>query len=165
MATNADPQEILRERLLAVVRSMQRDTLPSLLRMQEGGDFSLTEVAVLQVLDHGRGAIRGDPTLKELATLIGRSDSRTSRLVDRMVRRGLLERYEDGADRRVRRVRLAEAGGAVVRRIAEVRVEAQTTLWAQLTHDEMETVVAAMELLAAAAHRMRSERDERGRPG
>ncbi|WP_026120677.1 MarR family winged helix-turn-helix transcriptional regulator [Nocardiopsis potens] len=164
MATNADEHKNQGERLLAVLRSLQRDTVPSLVRVNEDEDLSLIDIALLQTLDHDRAPFPGDPTLKELAAVLGRSTSRTSRLVDRLVRRGLVERYEDGADRRVRRVRLADGGHAVLGRIARTRVEAQSELWTHLTAEELESVVSAMELLAAAARRMRSERDARGRP-
>lgn len=164
MATNADQHGNQQERLQAVLRSLQRDTVPSLVRINEDEDLSLIEIALLQTLDHDRAPFPGDPTLKELAGVLGRSTSRTSRLVDRMVRRGLVARYEDGADRRARRVRLAEGGHAVLRRIARARAQAQAELWEQLTPEELESVLDTMELLAAAAHRIRSERDACGRP-
>ncbi|WP_017559494.1 MarR family winged helix-turn-helix transcriptional regulator [Nocardiopsis baichengensis] len=164
MAIDAQTHRYQRERLEAVFRSMQRDTVPSLVRINEDEDLSLIEMALLQTLDHDRPPFPGDPTLTELAEVLGRSTSRTSRLVDRMVRRGLAERYEDGADRRVRRVRLGAEGRALLERIARVRIEAQTALWDHMTAEELEAVVSAMEVLAAAAHRMRSERDARGRP-
>ncbi|MDA2812198.1 MarR family transcriptional regulator [Nocardiopsis sp. RSe5-2] len=164
MAIDADTHKYQRERLEAVIRSMQRDTVPSLVRVNDDEDLSLIEMALLQTLDHDRPPFPGDPPLSGLAEVLGRSTSRTSRVVDRMVRRGLVERYEDAADRRVRRVRLTDAGREVLDGIARVRMEAQTALWDYLTAEELEAVVSAMELLAEAAHRMRSERDARGRP-
>ncbi|MBB6170626.1 DNA-binding MarR family transcriptional regulator [Nocardiopsis mwathae] len=154
-----------RERLIELVRSMQRDSMPSLLRVQEDDDLSIVHIALLQVLDRDRGLLdeHTDPTVKELAALIGRSESRTSRLVDRMVRRGLVERYEDDADRRARRVRLSEGGAAALHRISVARVEAQMALWGHMTRDEQRTVIRCMEVFAEAARRLRDERDRSDR--
>ncbi|GAA2001680.1 hypothetical protein GCM10009799_31120 [Nocardiopsis rhodophaea] len=148
-----------REHLIALIRSMQRDSMPSLLRVQEDDDLSIIHIALLQLLDRERGLLDEDtdPTVKELAALIGRSESRTSRLVDRMVRRGLVERYEDDADRRARRVRLSEGGVAALHRISVARVEAQMALWGHMTHDEQKVVLHSMEIFAKAARRLRDE--------
>jgi DNA-binding MarR family transcriptional regulator len=143
-----------RERLVELVASMQRDLVPSLLRLHEEDDLQLLHGAILQVLDRG-----ASPTVKELAALIHRSVSRTSRIVDQLVRRGLVERHEDGADRRARRLRLSGEGKARVERIRAVRVESQLRLWDHLTAEERATVMHAMELYALAARRMRDERD------
>lgn len=51
-------------------------------------------------------ADRGEPTVGEVATAIGRSRAATSRLVDDLVRAGFATREESNDDRRVRRVRL-----------------------------------------------------------
>jgi DNA-binding MarR family transcriptional regulator len=107
---------------------------------------------MLQVLDRG-----DEPTIKELAAVVKRSVSQTSRLVDQLVRRGLVERYEDKADRRMRRVRVTGRGVASLRRMDQMRVEAQLRLWDHLGPEERPVVLQAMELLAKAAERMRHD--------
>ncbi|MEO3795969.1 MarR family winged helix-turn-helix transcriptional regulator [Nonomuraea sp. B10E15] len=146
---------------------MQRDLLPSLLHVHEDDDLRLIDNVMLQVLDRGE-----EPTVKELAALIGRSDSRTSRIVDGLVRRGLVERYEDERDRRARRIRVSEQGTALLRRIRRVRVDAQMRLWEHFTEQEQQIVLQALELFAKAARRVRDEADPTvsdrrldGRPG
>lgn len=143
-----------RERHFELLASMQRDLMPSLTRMRESDDLRMLDDVMLQVLDRG-----GAPTVKELAALVGRSVSRTSRIVDGLVRRGLAERYEDEADRRVRRIRLSDGGAAVLRRIREVRVDAQMALWSRLTEEEREVVLHSLEIYAKAARRIRDETD------
>ncbi|WP_211261317.1 MarR family winged helix-turn-helix transcriptional regulator [Pseudonocardia acaciae] len=152
---------------MELLGSMQRDLMPSLVRMHEGDDLRVLDSVLLQVLERG-----GEPTVKQLAEVLGRSLSRTSRIVDGLVRRGFAERYEDPVDRRVRRVRLTEAGAGVLRRLRMVRVRAQLELWGHLTAGEREIVMQGMELYAKAARRIRDERDrsgedrrEHGRPG
>ncbi|RJL35954.1 MarR family winged helix-turn-helix transcriptional regulator [Bailinhaonella thermotolerans] len=143
-----------RERLLELLASMQRDLLPSLVRMHEHDDLRMLDSVILQVLERG-----GAPTVKELAALIDRSVSRTSRILDDLVRRGLIERYEDEADRRVRRIRISAGGAETLRRIRDLRIDAQMALWNRLTEDEREIVLQSMEIFAKAARRMRDEAD------
>ncbi|MFI6501294.1 MarR family winged helix-turn-helix transcriptional regulator [Nonomuraea typhae] len=143
-----------REHLLDLLASMQRDLMPSLMRMHESDDLRLLDSVMLQVLDRG-----GEPTVKEMAALVGRSLSRTSRIVDGLVRRGLAERYEDEKDRRARRIRLSEEGAAVLRRMRSVRIDAQMALWEQFTEEEREIVLRSMEIYAKAARRIRDEGD------
>jgi DNA-binding MarR family transcriptional regulator len=99
------------------------------------------------------------PTVKELAALIGRSVSWTSRLVDSLVRRGLVERHEDEADRRMRRVRQSKKGAALLRRSLEVRIDMQLALWDHFTEEEREVVLHSLEIYAKAARRIRDEAD------
>lgn len=141
-----------RERLLELFRSMQTDLVPSLVRIHERDELSLLQAGLLQALDRG-----GEPTVKELAELIGRSVSRTSRLLEQLVARGLVERDTDSGDRRIKRVRISAEGQSTLREIQRVRVEAQLELWEHLTESERMTVLQAMELLAEAARRYRDE--------
>jgi DNA-binding MarR family transcriptional regulator len=144
--------EAARRRLLEVFRSL-RSGLPALAAVRdEDGELQLLHAVVLQVLDRG-----GEPTIKELAAVVKRSVSQTSRLVDQLVRRGLVERYEDKADRRMRRVRVTGRGVASLRRMDQMRVEAQLRLWDHLGPEERPVVLQAMELLAKAAERMRHD--------
>jgi DNA-binding MarR family transcriptional regulator len=143
-----------RDRLVELMGMMQRDLMPSLVRMHEEDDLQLLHAVVLQVVDRGQ-----QPTIKQVARLIGRSVSRTSRIVDQLVRRDLLIRYEDEHDRRARRVRLSEQGQALVERIRAIRVQSMWDLVDHLDDEERATVMVAMELFAKAARRVRDERD------
>ncbi|MGI5283619.1 MarR family winged helix-turn-helix transcriptional regulator [Nonomuraea polychroma] len=143
-----------RQRLIEVTTSMERDLLPSLTRMYEGDDLRVLDRVVLQVLDRDSA-----PTVKELAALIGRSVSWTSRLVDSLVRRGLVERHEDETDRRMRRVRQSKKGAALLRRSLEVRIDMQLALWDHFTEEEREIVLHSLEIYAKAARRIRDEAD------
>ncbi|WP_184583761.1 MarR family winged helix-turn-helix transcriptional regulator [Lipingzhangella halophila] len=142
------------ERLLEALRTVQTSLLPSLVRRHPRHDINLLHAAVLQALDRG-----GEPTIRDLADMIGRSVSRTSRLVDQLVAHNLAERNEDPDDRRVRRVRISASGRDLLDEVQQMRVEAQLQLWEYLAEDERETVLHAMELLAKAARRYRDERD------
>jgi DNA-binding MarR family transcriptional regulator len=63
------------------------------------------------------------PTINRLAELLDTTKQAASKLVDGMVRRGLIERYVDPLDRRQTRLRLASRGARIRRRaIATSRV-------------------------------------------
>ncbi|NBE95009.1 winged helix-turn-helix transcriptional regulator [Nonomuraea sp. KC401] len=144
-----------RDHIEQLLAAMQRDLLPSLLHVHEEDDLRLIDNVMLHVLDRGE-----EPTVKELAALIGRSESRTSRIVDGLVRRGLVERYEDERDRRARRIRVSAQGTALLQRIRRLRVDAQMWLWEHFTEEEAQIVLQALELFAKAARKVRDEADQ-----
>jgi DNA-binding MarR family transcriptional regulator len=81
-------------------------------------ELTLTQIKLLHHLDDASREL----TLKEAAELVHVSLPAASRLVDDLVRRGFVERNEDTEDRRMKRVRLTDAGGAVIRRLNAARL-------------------------------------------
>ena len=71
--------------------------------------LGFTQLAALYALADG-----GTTTIVDLADALNRSPSATSRLVDGLVRRRLLERREEPDDRRMKSVWLTERGRALV---------------------------------------------------
>lgn len=140
--------EDYRERLLDQFRAMQAEMLPSVVRIFDSDDLRLIHSAMLAVLDGSDGY-----PVNALAERVGRSVSRTSRLVEQLVTRGLVERAVDADDRRVRRVRLTAEGAALLRRVRQLRVQALEQLVDHLTDVERKQVVDAMDLLVTAARR------------
>ncbi|GGK92127.1 hypothetical protein Ppa06_59600 [Planomonospora parontospora subsp. parontospora] len=145
------------ERLLDLLASMPRDLRPSPLRMHGRDELRMFDSVMLQVLDRG-----DEPTVKESAALVGRSVPRTSRIADDLVRRELAERYEDEADRRVRRIRIGQEGAAVLQKIRSVRIDAPMALWNQFTQQERQIVLYSVEIYAKAARRTRDATDPPG---
>ena len=80
--------------------------------------LGFTQLAALYVLADGSTL-----TVGELAEAIGRSPSATSRLVDGLVRRRLVERHEEPEDRRQRTLRLTQRGHAVLRVVDRARAD------------------------------------------
>jgi DNA-binding MarR family transcriptional regulator len=78
-------------------------------------DLSFTQFKALAHADHG------EPTVKELAEQLGLSLPGCSRAVDHLVRRGLLDRREDTADRRMKRVSVTPAGRDALRALDDAR--------------------------------------------
>lgn len=141
-----------RDRLADQFRRMQSDMVPSIVRAFNQDDLRMIHSALLFVLVNG-----DQPTVKELAARIDRSVSRTSRLVDHLVSRGLAERLEDVGDRRVRRVCLSKQGEAFMEDVQRLRVDKTLRLFDQLSESEQAVVDQAMELLAVAARRLRDD--------
>ena len=85
---------------------------------------------------------------KELATALGIEGPSLVRLLDTLERRGLLERREDDADRRVRGIHLTAAGRELQRRLGLVSAAVQRRLLADVApadFDACARVFAAIE--------------------
>ena len=80
--------------------------------------LGFTQLAALYVLADG-----STTTVGELAESLGRSPSATSRLVDGLVRRRLVERHEEPEDRRQRSLALTQRGQALLRAVDRARAD------------------------------------------
>ena len=134
-------------------RAVIPDFLIGMLRHIGEAEPNLPQVATLYLLDAG-----STPTVGELAAILGRSTSVTSRLIDQLVQRGWADRAEDSADRRAKRVRITREGRSFLREFEGVRAQAQRDVMAYLTADEQRQVSEAMALLGKASQRRLDER-------
>jgi DNA-binding MarR family transcriptional regulator len=139
---------MLAQNLISFRRVMWKEAMLSVIASSSDFDISAIQFATLFLL-----AGEGELTIKRVAELLGRSLSATSRMLDQLVTRGLISRYEDERDRRTKRVSLSENGREFVRALEQKRAEAQIAVMAHLTPDEREIVEQAMQLLATAARR------------
>jgi DNA-binding MarR family transcriptional regulator len=80
--------------------------------------LGFTQLAALYVLAEGRTT-----TVADLAETLGRSPSATSRLIDGLVRRRLVERRPDTEDRRQRTLWLTQRGKALLRVVDRSRAD------------------------------------------
>ena len=116
-------------------------------------DLTLNELKLL-LLVYERQAGSGpekpcDLSVKELAERLGISLPAASRAVDPLVRRRLVTRREDPADRRVRRVCTTAAGARLVERLAATRVASFERLLAELSTTERRKLGDALDELMA----------------
>ena len=135
-------------------RAMIPEFLIGMLRQMGDSEPNLPQMATLYVLDGG-----ATPTVGELADELGRSMSVTSRLIDQLVQRGWVDRAEDLADRRAKRLEITSRGREFLRRFEGVRAQAQREVMAYLTDEEQRRVSEAMALLAEASRRRLDERN------
>jgi DNA-binding MarR family transcriptional regulator len=127
-----------------IASASNREVLPEISAL----DLSLTQLKALGMLEERAPAL----AIGELADGLGLSLAATSRAVEGLVKRGLVEREEDRDDRRVKRLRLTARGRKGVRRVMAVRVAALRRLIERLTEDERDKLAAALDALG--------ERDE-----
>jgi DNA-binding MarR family transcriptional regulator len=107
--------------------------------------LGFTQLAALYVL-----ADTGTMTISDLADTLARSPSATSRLVDGLVRRRLVERRTEEDDRRLRAVVLTQRGQAILRVVDRGR--ADQFLSAVRPLPRAERALVAMGVAALATH-------------
>ena len=105
--------------------------------------LGFTQLAALYVL--ADGATR---TIGDLADVLGRSPSATSRLVDGLVKRRLVERREEADDKRQRSVALTPRGRALLRVFDRARADQFLTAVRPLPAAERAVVAMAVAALA-----------------
>jgi DNA-binding MarR family transcriptional regulator len=95
------------------------------------GDVSMKEYDVLYALTKADGPVR----ITDLHRRVLLSQPALSRMVDRLVERGLVERCEDAGDRRVVRLALTEAGRARQREVGAAHARDVTTAMTETVTD------------------------------
>ena len=128
--------------MAAVYASLQELKVPTWLRL----DLTMAQFRALVVVNHRRGI-----TVGELGCQLSIGQSAASLLADHLVRRGLVERTEDPADRRRALLGCSPAGEAL---LAELRQLSQKNLkeWLELLSDEeLEGVARGLRVLSQAA--------------
>jgi DNA-binding MarR family transcriptional regulator len=108
--------------------------------------LGFTQLAALYVLADG-----STTTIGELAEALGRSPSATSRLVDGLARRRLIERREEPEDRRQRSIWLTHRGQAVLRAVDRARADQFLTAVRPLPTAERAIVAMGVAALATRA--------------
>ncbi len=108
-------------------------------------NLGFTQLAALYVLAEG-----ATTTVADLADAIGRSPSATSRLVDGLVKRRLVERRREDDDARLRSVWLTPRGQAVLRMVDRARAEQFLSAVRPLPRSERALI--AMGVAALATH-------------
>jgi DNA-binding MarR family transcriptional regulator len=108
-------------------------------------DLSFTQIKALCALD----ADAEGRSVKALADSLGLSLPTMSRAVDGLFERGLVGREEDADDRRMKRVRLTDAGREVPIALNEARLSALAELMSSLGEEEAGALAHALELILA----------------
>jgi DNA-binding MarR family transcriptional regulator len=146
-ASQASPEE--REtaaRVTALMRHLFLWDRGNQLRVMEETGLSLTQCkAMLEI--GGLGDVVPSCQLKELAAKLGASTPAMSRAIDDLVKKRLVTRVEDPADRRARRIELTAKGRGVVDRIVTVRLKGVTAFAASLNATQRRKLDAAVDAL------------------
>ncbi len=129
--------------LYAVVVHLHKNCNSDLFEAVGALDLTLTQIKLLHHLEDAEREL----TLKEGAELVHVSLPAASRMVDDLVRRGFVERHEDVADRRMKRVNITDAGRAVSRRLNAARLAGLQQFAQSLTEAEREALATALNRL------------------
>jgi MarR family 2-MHQ and catechol resistance regulon transcriptional repressor len=92
----------------------------------------------------------GPLSMRRLAEAMDVSDASATGIVDRMEKRGLVERRHDAEDRRVVLVDIADAGRRIFGDMADRRRELLANLLGQLNDTEMSALLIGMRAIHAA---------------
>jgi DNA-binding MarR family transcriptional regulator len=113
--------------------------------------LSLVHLNVLTALE-----AEGPLSMKRLAELMDVSDAGATGIVDRMKKRGLIERRHGAGDRRVVLVYPTDAGAKVFSDMASHRREMLSGVFAELTDEEMAALLVGMRAIQVARERLRA---------
>ena len=128
------------ERLMADVRSLSPAQWSAV-------ELTMRQARTLVFLSHG------PKRMSELSGNVGSGMPSATSMIDRLVKKRVVERVEDPSDRRVVTIRLTTTGEEVVERFLRIGRMRYEALADALTLDELRASVPAVELLAEAARR------------
>jgi len=129
--------------LLDGMALLMRLSLQDLMGYIHRKGISMAQINVLYQLHY-----RGPCEVLAFTHALSLSPAGASQLIERMVRQGWVERLDDPADRRVRRVYLTEPGRQLVTESIAVRNEWVQRFGARLTGEEKQQVAQVFQLLA-----------------
>ena len=139
-----EPTDQLAGDLYALMVHLQKSCNADVFEAFGALELSLTQLKLLQRLENQPRPL----TLGEASDLVRVSLPAASRLVDDLVRRGFVERYEDAEDRRMKRVLLTDDGRSVIRRLNAARLDGLVQFVNSLDADERTVLVAALQKLS-----------------
>jgi DNA-binding MarR family transcriptional regulator len=134
------------ERILAAQRDLGRALLTGNAHPLLGLNLTMRQLQVLLLC-----AVRGSAAGQELAGDMGIGLATLTGIVDRLAAQGLVDRREDPADRRVRRVELTARGRELVDDVLEARTRHLRGLLERLDRDDLHAVERIMGRLREVA--------------
>jgi DNA-binding MarR family transcriptional regulator len=138
-STQVTPADLAGE-LLALWHHLMKGQSKTMFAILDELDLPMSHVKALGVLaDCGC-----ELSVKEVSEELGISLPGASRTVDALMRRGYLERREDDADRRMKRIGITKAGRDVARRVVEARLEGLEQFTSSLTDEQRTRLMAAL---------------------
>jgi DNA-binding MarR family transcriptional regulator len=96
-------------------------------------------------------------TMKDFSERLMVSQSTLTNLADKLVKRGLIERHADEADRRMVRLRMSERGTQLMEESDQARKQTTAIVWERLTQEEQEQVLHLFKHLTTLAEQAREE--------
>ncbi len=141
-SSETDPQALARK-LSSFLRHLATVSDGEFLEAVSQEDLSLSQLKVLSLLADAPEEL----AIKEVAETLGISLPSASRAIDPLVRRKLMDRQEDEADRRVKRLRLTDKGSGLVDRLLSARVSTFTAMLADFSDAERRKLAGALDAI------------------
>ena len=94
-----------------VISAAMEDWLTEQLKGVVGSEVTLSQIRLMKLVAQTESL-----SVTDVATLLGVSNAAASKAIDRLVRRELVERVEDEADRRTTRLSVSPAGMTILKR-------------------------------------------------
>ena len=140
-----------------------RRSVHEFIRSMRGAGLSPSQLSTLMRLHY-----HGPCPISEVGDDLGVTAAAASQMAERLVQLGLVERTEDAADRRIKRITLTVRGKALIAKGVEARLGWIKSLKPLLHRDEREQAAIVLTRLAEAARSLdpiplRSSTDPEGR--
>ena len=132
MQTTAPTAERLADELFGFLTYLVKSAEVDVFRVAAELDLSLSQIRALFILSHAEHEL----ARTELAPELALSVAAAGRAVDVLVRHGLVSRYEDTLDRRIKRIVLTDAGRDKIARLNAARREGLRQFVTTLTDDD-----------------------------
>ena len=144
-----ESREVLQEMLAGHMERLMREVRSLSPAQWSEIELTMPQARTLVFLSHGI------KRMNELSTYLNCSMSSATSMVDRLVKKGMVERADDSSDRRVVVSNLTTAGRDVVERFLRMGRMKYEALADLLTREELEAAISTLEMLSAAAKRHR----------
>jgi DNA-binding MarR family transcriptional regulator len=147
-ATATSPQatnQELSRQLGAFVGYLMQTHGRDLMQLAQEFELSFSQMKALHFLHEEPSAI----SVKALGEKLGLSLAAMSRAAEELVQRGLVNRTEDPADRRVKRLCLTDAGRELVRKMREIRMAGFEQFVDSLSPKQQSQLAKALEPILA----------------
>jgi DNA-binding MarR family transcriptional regulator len=147
-ATPAEAQleAVVADRLFALFAHLMRTARSDQLGLVAELDLTYSQCKLLGLLGEDEGI---ELTLKDLAGGIGLSLPAVSRGIENLLQRGYVERREDPADRRMKRVRITSAGMEIYQAMYGAKYDAIREFATSLSDAEAQRLGRALEPIVA----------------
>lgn len=127
--------------LYLISRSVSRLKYYSIQKfLGEGITVTPSQMGILFLLSKGEGK-----TMSELSSALNIDNSTLTRLADRLVKEGVVERVRDNADRRISKLRITESGAAESRKALRITKEINSEITRGFTEEEVAVFVRILE--------------------
>jgi DNA-binding MarR family transcriptional regulator len=148
----------LMARIIELEPQMLRVLGPAQARDWVDVDLTMSQLKMMFVLSSGTGPADVSPGLRvgEVARELGVTLPTVTAVMDKLVERGLVRRAEDPLDRRQHVCRLTAEGKALLHRLMAGRRAFTNALLEHLDEEELAAFLRGMQVLLAAAERLRA---------